>query len=690
MAGTVYLKTNRFEVKLEGITFKAKDFEYLCTEDFLFPKGKVWVRRPVVGIDVMHHPRDPSIVLVLLCFGLGCVILRFHSGAEIPGPIHKFLTDERICFVGFGIPEKRELFPFEQLGLTKHKADVGYLAAKFYNSPKYKRCDLGDLARKVLGIRRMVGLADSSSFERHEQIKCGISHLFMSTVIAISLFSAMEKKKVNESPKKSPFPMNLSLLPLTEGWLKMFEGKIREQIDAREKDSNEEDAFGEEGRDTEVNMGNEFASAKGERMYSSRDYLVRAKVSEAADDLVTGEEDTGNDNDSNMTKKQPLIGIFKRLFPSGMSQFNPCSPEPVDPDKETISTPRKPLKGILKCPSSSYVELRSNPSPWSDDSNKEPNYTTAKKPIKGILKCPSSSSMERRVAKPGSPPVTFKEPQNTLKRANSKGHNVVVPMWICNGGSSASSVPPSPFLVIEHTMVLLPKESLDLFLVPTGLLVMFAYHLILLYRYLHTPHTTVIGFENNDKRAWVEKVMQAENKNVSTALDVLAYNNTGATFMATVCLTLSSLIGTWMANNSTIFSSDLIYGDTRAATMGVKYISLLVCFLVGFSCFVQASRNFIHANYLISMPDSDIPISYVESAVIRGGEFWSLGLRALYFAVTLLFWFFGPIPMFGTSMGMVLLLHYLDRNTTPLHRHRSSDKGKQPLMSVEEAVFGYR
>nr|GMD19746.1 uncharacterized protein LOC109158616 [Ipomoea batatas]GME21130.1 uncharacterized protein LOC109158616 [Ipomoea batatas] len=94
----------------------------------------------------------------------------------------------------------------------------------------------------------------------------------------------------------------------------------------------------------------------------------------------------------------------------------------------------------------------------------------------------------------------------------------------------------------------------------------------------------------------------------------------------------------------------------------------------------KASRNFIHANYLISMLDSDILISYVESAVIRGGEFWWLGLRALYFAITLLFWFFGPIPMFGTSMAMVLLLHYLDRNTTPLHRHRSSDKGKQSLI----------
>lgn len=52
------------------------------------------------------------------------------------------------------------------------------------------------------------------------------------------------------------------------------------------------------------------------------------------------------------------------------------------------------------------------------------------------------------------------------------------------------------------------KDDLDLVLVPSGLLIMFVYHINLLYRYLHLPHTTVIGFENNDKKAWVERVMQ--------------------------------------------------------------------------------------------------------------------------------------------------------------------------------------
>lgn len=54
------------------------------------------------------------------------------------------------------------------------------------------------------------------------------------------------------------------------------------------------------------------------------------------------------------------------------------------------------------------------------------------------------------------------------------------------------------------------KESLDLVFVPSGLAIMFGYHLFLLYRCLKIPHTTVIGFENNDKKAWIESIMQAK------------------------------------------------------------------------------------------------------------------------------------------------------------------------------------
>ncbi|CAH2040966.1 unnamed protein product, partial [Thlaspi arvense] len=262
-----------------------------------------------------------------------------------------------------------------------------------------------------------------------------------------------------------------------------------------------------------------------------------------------------------------------------------------------------------------------------------------------------------------------------------------------------------------------PKEYLDLVLFPSGLILMFGYHLFLLYRYLNLPHTTIFGFENHDRRAWVENVMQArqssyfflvlwpfhtlttglfgstslkgfsirspkssrDTEKKENALTVLGSNTNAATFLASVSLTLSSLIGVWIASNSGIFQSGLVYGDTRPSTISIKYISLLICFILAFSCFVQSARSFIHANYLVSFENTTLPAKYVELTVIRGSDFWSLGLRALYFAINLLLWFFGPVPMFATSLSMVILLYYLDTNTTPLHRHRSP--GKQLVVS---------
>lgn len=63
----------------------------------------------------------------------------------------------------------------------------------------------------------------------------------------------------------------------------------------------------------------------------------------------------------------------------------------------------------------------------------------------------------------------------------------------------------------EEEMVVLSVEFLDLILVPIGLIIMLGYHLFLLYRYLNHPHTTVMGFENHDRRAWVQALMQVWN-----------------------------------------------------------------------------------------------------------------------------------------------------------------------------------
>jgi len=379
MAGTVYLRTNCFEVKLEGITFKTKDFESLCMMDFLFPNGKIWASPPVVGLNVMPHPRDPFILLMLLCFGVGCVILRFHTGEPLPAPIRKFLTDERIHFVGFGIPEKKDLFPFEELGLTKSKVDVGYLAAKILKDSKYKRWELAELARKVLGIKRMIGLTEASSFERHEHIKCAICQLFITSTIAMGLIAGDDKKKLGDSPKKSSFLKNLNSLPsFAEGWFKL----------PKLKKENHKNKVPAEVDDIRFQVG-------GEMVYRLDDGIpVSTKCLEVPFENCPTyskvQEDVSNDNS------------FRAKFEEDSS----------DDDLDNTEG----CKGNRLCDCTACTKHKDKEGTSSDDSCK------GKKPIKGILKSPSSVFL-RSVSSSS----TFQCQTNAgdlLKRANSKGHNV--------------------------------------------------------------------------------------------------------------------------------------------------------------------------------------------------------------------------------------------------------------------------
>jgi uncharacterized membrane protein len=170
-----------------------------------------------------------------------------------------------------------------------------------------------------------------------------------------------------------------------------------------------------------------------------------------------------------------------------------------------------------------------------------------------------------------------------------------------------------------------------------------------------------------------EYILQVEGKDGGLYLTVITSTITASTFLASTSLAPSSLIGAWVGSSShNIFISSVVYGDTSSSVITVKNIFLLICFLVAFASFLQCARSLVHANFLISMPNSDIPVSYVQKAVIRGSTFWSIGLRAIYFATNLLMWIFGPIPMFVTSLVMVAILNILDTNSTPLHQFQSA------------------
>ncbi|XP_021773534.1 uncharacterized protein LOC110737483 [Chenopodium quinoa] len=151
-----------------------------------------------------------------------------------------------------------------------------------------------------------------------------------------------------------------------------------------------------------------------------------------------------------------------------------------------------------------------------------------------------------------------------------------------------------------------------------------------------------------------------------------------ANFMASTSLTLSSLISAWIGSSSSNEAvGRIIYGDTRQPISSIKYISILLFFLIAFASFIQSSKCYVHANLLLSMPKAVVPEDFVVEDLIHGSNFWQVGLRAIYFAITMLMWIFGPIPMFLSSAAMVAVLYVLDVNHKHLHDfNESSEKGE--------------
>ncbi|XP_058091777.1 uncharacterized protein LOC131237800 [Magnolia sinica] len=207
------------------------------------------------------------------------------------------------------------------------------------------------------------------------------------------------------------------------------------------------------------------------------------------------------------------------------------------------------------------------------------------------------------------------------------------------------------------------EGHLDLVLVPLGLLVMIVYHGWLLFTFIRNPKCTVIGLNAFARQRWVRSMMTDPLKNGVLAVQTIRNNIMASTLLATMAITLSSLISVVISSASSKSSSSLIYGNKTPLVSSIKYFSILVCFLVAFLCNVQSIRYYAHVSFLISVaPPKNNPeaVSYVGRCLNRGSFFWTLGLRAFYVSFSLFLWIFGPIPMFTCCCVMSCLLYFLD------------------------------
>ncbi|CAM8886801.1 unnamed protein product [Rhodiola kirilowii] len=87
-------------------------------------------------------------------------------------------------------------------------------------------------------------------------------------------------------------------------------------------------------------------------------------------------------------------------------------------------------------------------------------------------------------------------------------------------------------------------------------------------------------------------LMQDPLKNGVLMVQTIRNNIMASTVLATTAITLSSLISVYVSStsNSSNIASKLVYGNKAPITSSVKYMAILLCFLVAFLCNVQSIR----------------------------------------------------------------------------------------------------
>ncbi len=208
--------------------------------------------------------------------------------------------------------------------------------------------------------------------------------------------------------------------------------------------------------------------------------------------------------------------------------------------------------------------------------------------------------------------------------------------------------------------------TFDLVALSASVAMLVLYHLYLARKQKRNPAYTVQAVNIIARTAWVENIMHG-GKDI-LAVQTLRNSTMAATFLASTSVLLiigvlslsgqaDKLENTWHVLN--------LLGARHSELYMAKLLFLLVDMVFAFFAFSMSIRIFNHVGFMINVPlaanHKAISPTHVAIHLNRAGRFYSLGMRAYYFAVPLLFWLFGPLFMLISTAGLITILYRLDR-----------------------------
>jgi len=219
------------------------------------------------------------------------------------------------------------------------------------------------------------------------------------------------------------------------------------------------------------------------------------------------------------------------------------------------------------------------------------------------------------------------------------------------------------------------RDFTDIFALVASALMLFLYHHYLRSQLRRNPHYTIQAVNRYTRAQWVHAIMSDESRLV-LGVQTLRNSTMAATFMASTAvlliigtLNLSSeankLIDTWHVTH--------LGGSRQPGLWMVKLLFLVSNFFVAFFAFSMSVRLYNHVGFKISVPaEVRTPELQPDSVAIhlnRAGNYYSIGMRAYYFAVPLVFWLFSPVLMLIATVILIAVMYHIDRSpklTAPL------------------------
>lgn len=192
----------------------------------------------------------------------------------------------------------------------------------------------------------------------------------------------------------------------------------------------------------------------------------------------------------------------------------------------------------------------------------------------------------------------------------------------------------------------------ELAAVAASVVLLLGYHVFIFVKRRQNPEYTVQGTNERIRQAWVRGVMQ-QGKDI-LAVQTLRNSTMAATFLASTSVVLVMGILNLLAK-----------GDPLATESGFKLLLILLDLFVAFFGFAMSIRLFNHAGYMLGVPgaaerDESAPVRVVRH-LNRAAAYYSAGMRAFYFLIPLVFWFFGSWALVVATVALVGLLFSNDR-----------------------------